>query len=290
MKIANYRSSPEAQRARAKKRAEFYKKYPALKTSYTRKSSSANNVFQRQIAPFVLLVHVFTLIFLTTWIYFSFSTTSSTQEFHLGFGKQRIAKLEVNKGNQLYDFQLRQTLSGQFLPEYSELEIEILRSDLDHVYSFYKDLWREAHSNGEGGTSVYSDNLMKFKLVFDQPGTYYLRPNSYNENNGDIVGSMTQKSRGNVYINRFFYTFAIGSFLLFIFRDFFGSPKAALNEVRNFKRLRKNKAWLVMLTICTLSWGYVIYINLTFTGFAKGGEETVLPSRFYPTEKTKYLG
>ncbi len=193
--------------------------------------------------------------------------------------------IEISKGNTIYIFEVRQGLSSQ-VPSYSELEIEVLDEKFNHVYTFYKDLWQERLDNGNGGTSIYSDNTLEIEIDLKYAGTYHIRTTSYNNHNSRAWLHLYTK-KGTLYFKAF--TYAFGALFLLCF--------AVIQEIDGlssiFKALRKTKitkTFIIAVIIVIFVFISCVVISYTHYGYPHSGDEIRLPSQFFSTNDVIYLG
>ncbi|MCH2225519.1 MAG: hypothetical protein MK066_12180 [Crocinitomicaceae bacterium] len=277
---------------REKHRQEFYARHKNLKK--TNKSSS-NGIFsfskknQDFVAPLALIAFSFTILFSISWVLTRVSKDIITTS--IPSGHNALGVLGKLKKGTIYEFNVNQTLEGAEIPEYSELEIEILDENSEHIYSVYKNLWEEMHPNDEGYTRIYSDFEVNFELDFQKGGDYYLRAVSHNSNLGRIMCSVkAKKFGGHLYFG--FYAIVFGAFSLGIIlgRDSWGSPSQLMNALPKINQLKSNKLFLVLAGVSTCIFVVSVVISMTHYGYASAGEQNIAPSCFYSKGEVIYLG
>lgn len=242
----------------------------------------------RRLAPFAILIYAATILFLLSWIITSNTSlvTNGSAYFHKG----QVMSFEASSAGAIYHFDLKQDFSGSKPPLYSELEIEIIDANLDHVYTVYKDLWLESHPNGDGGIGVYKDLNISFDVELPEAGIYHIRGISHNNNEALISGNIFKKTAGSMYFGFYSLIFGILSLILIIGSQKWGSPfmmYAALPKLRSWK---ENRAFLRTSSLIILLFIGTWIISITHYGYAAGGDEIVLPTYFYKTNAVIYLG
>jgi hypothetical protein len=241
----------------------------------------------RRLAPFALTTHFFAILFAISW-WISNSKTV-VDRFAIGMESSHMNKISVPKDKSLYWFDLTQNFSST-VPLYSELEVEILDENYDHVYSVYKDLWQELHSDGDGGSQVYSDTRIQFEVELPKAGDYYVRIFSYNKNYGSVIGTVAKHNSGGLYFGFFAILFGALSLTFLLGAPHWGSPSMMFRALSKIKDIRKNRLFLIfMVSFCVI---YVIslIIAITHYGYAAGGDKTMLPSFFHLKHNVIYLG
>lgn len=241
----------------------------------------------RRWAPFVFTIYGFTALIGILWIIFSFKTHVGVADVAIKEGEK--GKIEIPKAGAIYQFQIEQIFTSE-TPLYSELEIEIVNYQQEHVYSFYKDLWQERHSNGEGGQSVYRDLKMEFELELPEAGTYYIRGIPYNDNEGKILVDVKKRLAGNIYLGFFAILYGILSIVLLFSSEIWGTPTEMWQEMIERGTHKNNKQLRNMLIGLTAFVLLNITINITHYGYAKAGDVKYTPTWFYPTNSVFYLG
>lgn len=296
--MSGHHGSNRARQEQLKRRKEFYKNFKNprpqrsyRKTTYDNSSSFLNMEFHiwrvRRWGPFVLAIHVFTVLCFLGWLFFSGTHLVDTTNCNVASGDLGI--VEVPDGGEVYNFEVSQVFPATEAPLYSELEIEILDSKMDHMYSVYKDLWQERHSNGEGGRSIYSDLRMEFEIELPEKGTYFIRPIPYNDNLGYINVRVSKRRFGNIYFKYYAITFGILSFILLIGSGLWGDVTEMWSEMIKKKTYKNRQSQLFAGALLAIFIGIFI-INISHYGYAKAGEETRLPTWFYSNGDVYYLG
>ncbi len=281
--MANYQRRSYQDRVRHRK--EFYKKHPRLREDSG--EARFGNWYRRRLAPFVVLIFIGIGLFGLTYLV----AGRKTEVEYLVIrptSQVGLTEIHIPASNTLYTFQLHQALESA--PAYSELQLEILDEHMAHVYSVYKDLWREVHPNGEGGTSVYQDNEVEFTIELEKAGTYFLRTTSFNDANGEIRGFLYKKHGGRLYF--LFYTIIFGVLALVIIlgSGYWGSVGEIIGELSNIRSIRHNHLFLASAGLVGIIYLSCIVISFTHYGYAKAGEEAVRPTRFYKTDNVIYIG
>jgi hypothetical protein len=241
----------------------------------------------RRWGPFYWLWHGLTVTFALLWLIFSIKTQIGMTDIVLEQGILGSIMIPEDKG--LYQFQVEQIFEGK-TPLYSELEIEIVNDKMEHVYSFYKDLWQERHSNGEGGTSVYKDLKMTFEIQLPKKGQYYIRAIPYNDNEGQVIIEVYQRIAGNIYFGYLAIFFLIISILLLFGANGWGTPEEMWREMKERKTYKNNPQFRKACIVSGLFIVGILIINITNYGYAKAGEENRTPTWFYRTGSVYYLG
>jgi hypothetical protein len=257
--------------------------------SSTAKSKSGYSEFRmRRLAPFALLFHFFSILFFISWIVSNSKTV--VDRFAIGMETSHMTKIAVPEDKALYWFDLTQNFSNAQPPIYSELEVEILDENYDHVYSVYKDLWQERHSDGEGGSQVYSDTRIQFEVELPKAGDYYVRIFSYNKNYGSIIGTISKHNSGGLYFGFFAILFGTISVIFFFGAEAWGSPFTMYRALSKIKNIRKNRLFFIFLTTFCVIYVISLIVAITHYGYAAGGDKTILPSFFHLKHSVIYLG
>jgi hypothetical protein len=257
--------------------------------SSTAKSTSGYSEFRmRRLAPFALLFHFFSILFFISWIVSNSKT--EVDRFAIGMETSHMTKIKVPEDKTLYWFDLTQSFSSEQPPLYSELEAEILDENYDHVYSVYKDLWQERHSNGEGGSQLYWDTRVQFEVELPKAGEYYVRIFSYNKNYGSVMGTVATHNSGGLYFGFFAILFGTISVIFFFGAEAWGSPFTMIRVLPKIKDIRKNRLFFIFLVTFCVIYSVSLIIAITHYGYAAGGDKTVLPSFFHLKHSVIYLG
>jgi len=267
----------------------------AKKRKFRKKARSLNNFkrsFKEKIIPSeesYSLAPYFVLLLCGTFIFFLGMRFTSERIFikktKLDVTNSQPIPIEISKENTIYVFEVRQGLSSQ-VPSYSELEVELLDEHFNHVYTFYKVLWQERLDNGNGGTSIYSENALEIEIDLKYAGTYHIRTTSYNNNNSKAWLHLYTKN-GSLYFKAFTYVF--GSLFLLCF--FVIMELDGLSSI--FKALRQTKitkTFIIAVIIVIFVFISCVVISYTHYGYPHSGDEIRLPSQFFSTNDVIYLG
>lgn len=278
---------------RMRHRAKFYAQHKKV----SRPSNSDNNFFNYEftaermnaISPYAVMIFLFTILF---GVYaLVCNMTSSVSDVSLDLNSKAEGRIQIDQANKIYQFDAVQSFTGQETPQYSELEIELLDENHKHVYSVYKNLWMERHPNGEGGSSTYSDLKMNFEIELDQKGSYFLRAISHNGNLSPVHISIEKRSLGGgLYIGFYAILFLSLSILIFFGKDYWGNAGKLLEAFPDLSEIKKNKMFLLVFSAVSLLFVSCIIFGITHYGYASGGEETILPTKFIGTNELIYLG
>jgi len=267
----------------------------AKKRKFKRKARSLNN-FKRSfkekikqseesysLAPYFVLLLFGTIIFFIGMKFTSERTF--IEKIKLDVIRSQPIPIQIPKANTIYVFEVKQAFSSK-TPSYSELEIEILDKNYNHVYTAYENLWQERHNNGDGGESVYSDKTIDCEIELQHPGLYYIKAKSYNDNKTKVWLNLYTKN-GSLYFKVFMYT--LGGLFLLCF--------TVIQEIDGisslFKALRKTKitkTFIIAVIIVIFVFISCVVISYTHYGYPHSGDEIRLPSYFFSTNDVKYLG
>ena len=259
--------------------------------------NSGNNLFNFEftkermefVSPYAAMIFLFTILFGGYWMICNI--TSQVSVTSLDLSSRVMDKIEIPAGNKIYQFDVTQSFLGNTVPQYSELEIELLDKDQKHVYSVYKNLWMENHPNGEGGLSTYSDLEMKFDLEIQKKGTYFLRAIAHSGNLAPVVVSIKKRSLGGgLYIWIYALIFLVLSLLVFFGKDYWGNPQKLLEALPCVEDLKKNKMFLIVFSTVSFVFVACVVVGVTHYGYASCGDETILPTKFMSTDNLIYLG
>lgn len=243
----------------------------------------------RRLAPIAIMTHAFTILFLLSWLFSISKSVVSSCNFVMG--SKQLGEITIPTANKLYLFDLTQSFPGATAPLYSELEIEILDENYDHVYSVYKDLWQESHPGEEGrGYKIYFDTRIKFELELPKAGKYYLRAISYNNNYTSVSGSVYSKFLGGIYFGLYAIVFGAFSLIFILGSGMWGDPFKMLGALSIIKDFRRNKLFLTLLVTACLIYIVSFIAALTHYGYAVGGDEPVLPTIYYLKDNVTYFG
>jgi hypothetical protein len=277
---------------RERHRQEFYARHRNIKPP---NKSNNNNIFayseknRKFVAPLALVSFSFAILFTLAWLF-----TSATKEVvngRISMESNSTMNLGMFKGNSIYKFRLRQDFSRYSPPKYSELEIEILDENNDHVYSVFKNLWQEFHSNDEGGRSVYSDVELEFELEIEKKGNYAIRAISHDDNRGDIRCRVNRRDfGGHLYFGVYAILFGLTSLGIFLGRDYWGNPSKLMSALPKMRELKSNKYFLISAGVSTFFFVACVVISYTHYGYASAGEVNKAPSSFSSNAEVIYLG
>ncbi len=279
-----------AQRQRAYKALQEKRASGAYGSSNYSFFSSFTEWRMRRIAPFAMLVHAFAILFLISWFITSRSHEVATVAVNYSEVGMGMAKIEIPESNVLYRFEINQDLPGGKAPLYSELEIEILDENWDHVYSVYKNLWQEWHPNGEGRRSIYRDSKMEFEIELPKAGAYYIRPISHNGNNSRVRTEVLQIFIGGIYLPYYGMFFGALSVLLLLGSQVWGTPSMMYGVLPKLRSWMDNSLFKLAAFFCIVLFIGSWVAAFAHYGYAAGGNETILPTYFYRTNTVIYLG
>lgn len=267
-------------------------KSPAFRKAYI--SDDSRGFFEysefrmRRLAPIATMVHGFTILFFLSWLFSN--SKSVVSECHFIMGSGQLGEIQIPAANKLYTFDLVQTFPGNTTPLYSELEIEILDENYDHVYSVYKDLWQELHPDDEGVSRVYYDTKIKFEIELPKAGKYYLRAISYNNNYTSINGNVYSKFLGGIYFGLYAIVFGAFSVIFIAGSKRWGDPFTQLGALSKIKDFRRNKLFLTLMVTFVFIYIVSFITAITHYGYAASGDETVLPTIYYLKDNVIYFG
>jgi len=193
--------------------------------------------------------------------------------------------IQIPKANTIYVFEVNQKFSSK-VPLYSELEVELLDENYNHVYSAYEDLWKERHNNGNGGNSIYADTKVELEIELQHAGLYHIRVQSHNDNKGKVDLTLYSK-RGSLYFFAFMIFFGMPFLILFFYlKDEFGI-RAILSAL---KQTKITKTFIIAVIIVIFVFISCVVISYTHHGYPHSGDEIRLPSQFFSTNDVIYLG
>ena len=201
-----------------------------------------------------------------------------------------LLKVNLPDDDQIYNFSLRQIFPTGANPLYSELEIELLDENLNHVYSFYKVLWQEKYPNENGRYQIYNDLNIEFLIEVQKAGVYYLRPISHNDNTGGVSVNVRRKARGSLYFKFYTILFGILGLILYFGRDFYGAPSDIFKEIRSLKNVKQNKFFWYILLGFSSAFILCVVMSITHYGYASYGDQSILPTYFFSNNNVIYLG
>lgn len=279
---------------RMRHRAKFYAQHKNVKRP---DRNSGNNLFNfeftdarmKLISPYAVMIFLFAILFGIYALICNITSPVSTTSLNLKDKAQ--GQINIPEANKIYQFDATQSFLGNGTPQYSELEIELLDKDHKHVYSVYKNLWKELHPNGNGGYSVYTDLKMSFDLEFKKKGTYFVRAIAHSGNVSPVKVSIAKRSLGGgLYIWFYAIIFLVLSLIVFFGKDYWGNPKSLLAAFPNFSELKSNKRFLIVFSAVSLLFVSCVVIGITHYGYASCGDETILPTKFLDTNELIYLG
>lgn len=275
-------------------RAKFYAEHKNVDRP---DGNSGNNLFNFEfttermkfISPYAVMIFLFTILF---GVYALIcNMTSHVSHTSLDLKERAMSQIDIPDANKIYQFDIAQSFFGGILPQYSELEIELLDEDHKHVYSVYKNLWMEQHPNGNGGYSVYSDLKMNFNLEFKKKGTYFVRAIAHNANLGPVKVSIEQRTLGGgLYIWFYAIVFLVLSAVVYFGKNYWGNPSKLLEAFPSFSELKSNTTFLIVFSVVTALFVTCVVFGITHYGYASCGDGTILPTKFIGTDNLIYLG
>lgn len=267
----------------ATKKRRFKKKFPRTKNELKKLIEYWFEANLNAIVPYILLLLGASVLFFHTMM--SRSEKIFIEKLNLDIIKNKPIPISIPSDNTLYIFEAFQAFSNQ-VPSYSELEIELLDENLNHVYTVYKNLWQEKHDNGDGGMSTYSDKILKFEISLQKAGTYHLRATSYNDNNTKVSLNL-YKTRGSMYFLTLFFVFAILLVVILISFDQITGIQAIIPA---FKKTKITKTFIIAVIIVIFVFISCVVISNTHYGYPHSGDEIRLPTYFFSTNDVIYLG
>lgn len=273
---------------RARHRARIYEKHPELKKRHEDYQDERvftfelNQKIHEYLTPYALALYIAIPLL---WLTFLFASAKGDRSGISVLPLQKPAEIEVAAANSVYEFQLKQLFSPGIAPVYSELEIEILDKNYDHVYSFYKDLWQERHPGESGGLKIYNDLEMTFQLEFPEKGTYMIKAISHNGNKGEIIGNYARVYLGNLYLLTFTIIISVFGGILLLLNKLVGTPWQMLETLK--KGTDTKKRAVIFASVLGLILLAIITINLTNYGYPKPGQ---IPTPFFGSDQIIYLG
>ncbi|MBT4921570.1 MAG: hypothetical protein HON23_00980 [Rickettsiales bacterium] len=101
--------------------------------------------------------------------------------------------IQVNKKNASYKVKIQANLGRQ---SWSFLEIEVLDSEKEYLYSFGKELWRESGRDSEGAWQE-NNTSYKMNITFAKTGNYYFRLKSDSNRAMGPVHVLISRVRGS---------------------------------------------------------------------------------------------
>jgi hypothetical protein len=278
-------------RERSRQLMEKYSKAKQLKgTPYP---SGFSEFRMRFIAPYAMLIFVFTILFFFGWLITRRNSLISTTQINPTLVNANTIAIPDN--NTVYKFIVNQDIKRgpnlkkpQFSSSrqsiYSALEIEFLDQDYNHVYSVFKDLWVEEHYSKE-----YSDTKIEFQIEFQNAGQYFVRTKNHNNNNGPITIE-TYIAHGNLYFAKYLIFFIVLNVILFFGNSYWGTTTMLYNAFKKVKSIKHNSNFLIISSIVIIIFLGCIFISYTHYGYPHSGDEIRLPTYFFTTKDVHYLG
>jgi len=237
----------------------------------------------KQILPYFILSIFGAIIF-------SFGTlfTHDKQKIetkNLNILESRPISIEIPKANTIYVFEVTQLFSD-YTPTYSELEIELLDENYNHVYTVYEDLWQESHDNGNGGRSIYADRTIECEIELQYPGKYHIKSTSYNDNKTRVWVDLYTK-KGSLYFMAITFSFIAVSLILYLYIIKIGGFHPIIITLLETKI---TKTFIIAVIIVSFVFISCVVISYTHYGYPHSGDEIRLPSRFFSKNDVIYLG
>ena len=291
--MAQYSGSQKARLEQQRRQRQFYERQREKAANKKGKKKNNDDTYfffeysewrMRRLAPFALLIHSLTILFLLSW--FISARSYEVSNFHFN----GIGEVEIPADNGLYKFNIKQNLPTDKAPLYSELEIEILDENFDHVYSVYKDLWQELYQDENYRTKLYSDLNVEFKLELQKAGIYHIRTISHNNNYGLFTANVSKMVFGGMYFPFYSILFGVLSVLLFFASPNLGSPSDMLAVLPKLRSWKQNRAFHYALGVALVLFIGCWVAAFNNYGFASGGDKTVLPTYFFRNNAVTYLG
>jgi hypothetical protein len=235
------------------------------------------------IAPYTLLLLSASILFFLTMM--SRSEKTFIEKMNLDIIGNKPTPINIPNANTLYIFEGEQAFSSK-VPSYSELEIELLDENFNHVYTVYESLWQEKHDNGDGGMSIYSDKIIEFEISLQHAGTYHIRANSYNGNKTKLSLKLYKK-RGSMYFLTFLIIFGTLLITLLISFDQITGIQSLFSALHKTKI---TKTFIIAVIIVIFVFISCVVISNTHYGYPHSGDEIRLPTQFFSTNNVIYLG
>jgi hypothetical protein len=242
---------------------------------------------KRRLAPIAVLVVGFLVLFSVTFLVVrSKSLVESIPAFS---PDNSLVKLSIPTGDKLYRFQLKQVFSEKDIGVFSELEVELLDQNYNHVYSVYKDLWQERHHDGEA-YQIYKDLAINFELELPEAGTYYLRTISHNNIPFPVQGVYYKKTSGSLYY-MYYMWLCLGLLVIMLLgQKIWGTPKQIVQALSKIRSVRKNKLfWGTAICFATFYIGCLV-ISIGHYGYAAAGDKVIVPTTLIDKENVIYIG
>ncbi len=240
----------------------------------------------RFMAPYAILIYVFTILFCASWLITKGNSFISKTDINLLNNELKI--IDIPLKNKIYKFIANQNiqtgLNARKSNVFSELKIEFLDENYNHVYSVYKDLWVEHHSGQE-----YRDTKLEFDIEFQNAGTYFVRIINHNNNNGPITLERC-KTHGSLYFFKYFIFFVILNVILFFGNSYWGTTSMLFHSLKKIKNIKHNSNFLIISSIAIIVFFGCVVISYTHYGYPSTGDEIRLPSYFFNAKDVIYLG
>ncbi len=284
-----------AQIEQARRQHEFYQRQQAraarqqagyYKSSGGFFSSDFSEYKMRRLAPFAALIYVFTVLFFFAWIITK--TQSKPIRFSQPKTETELPQINITKVG-LYHFETQQSFSSK-TPQFSELEIEIIDENYNHIYTVYKDLWQEQHTDENGTLRTYKDLKVNFDLDIKQPGLYYMRSVSHNQNNSYVYCSVARKTSGSLYFGFYTIILLILCAILLIGSAAWGTPVMMIRSLKKSRPIKANRLFSNITILMIAVYALCLIISITHYGYPKTGKDSSLPTYFLSKDKTIYLG
>jgi hypothetical protein len=237
----------------------------------------------KQILPYYIL-SIFGAIIFSFGTLFTYNK-QKIETKNLDILESRPISIDIPKANTIYIFEVTQLFTDE-TPTYSELEIEILDKNYNHIYTAYEDLWQESHDNGNGGWSIYSDRTIEFELELQYSGSYYIKTTNYNDNKTLVWVDLYTK-KGSLYFMSMMLTFIILVAFLFTYIHQISGFYPIINTLRETKI---TKTFILAVIIVNFVFISCVVISYTHYGYPHSGDEIRLPTYFFTTKDVHYLG
>jgi len=279
-------------RERSRRIMQEYIKAKQLKS--TQDSTTLQEYRTRFMAPYAMLIYVFTFLFFLGWI--TTRGNSFMKKEIINADSKIFQDFNISSNNTILKFNANQNIrkgtnykrpdifSLTKTPIYSELEIEILDKDYNHVYSVYKNLWLEYHEGYE-----YKDTQMDFQISFEKAGQYFIRAINHNNNNGPITMNI-YNTKPSLYFFNYFIIFIILNVILFFGNSYWGTTTVLFKALKKIKSIKHNTKFLITASLVCLIFTSCVVISISHYGYASTGDEIRLPNKFFVTNGIIYLG
>jgi len=237
---------------------------------------------------------VFTILFCAGWLITK--GNSFLNKTKITSADTELQSFNIPENNTIYRFIANQDVkagekskvldlfSSAYTPIYSELEIEFLDKNYNHVYSVYKNLWLEYYDR-----KAYKDTQLDFDIEFQNAGTYFVRIINHNNNNGPVTLE-TYKTHGSFYFFKYFIFFVILNVILFFGNSYWGTTSMLFHSLKKIKNIRRNSRFLIISSLVIIAFIGCIVISYTHYGYPSTGDEIRLPSYFFSAKDVIYLG